>query len=72
MLSSHFGYTDLLVNIETLCFNENRTRTFLGKEKVACTLSYTYLRATFMNRLFSLQEEACAQLSHGYPAIGAI
>ena len=45
---------------------------FLGEEKVEYTRSYTYLGVTFIGHRFSLREAACAQLSHGYAAFGAL
>ena len=45
---------------------------FLGEEKVEYTRSYTYLGVTFIGPRFSLQEAACAQLSRGYAALGAL
>ena len=45
---------------------------FLGEEKVAFTRSYTYLGLTFTGPRFSLEEVACARLSHGYAALGSV
>ena len=36
------------------------------------TRSYTYLGVTFTGPRFSLQEAACARLSRGYAALGAL
>ena len=44
---------------------------FLGEEKVY-TRSYTYLGVTFTGPRFSLREAACARLSRGYVALGAL
>ena len=45
---------------------------FLGEEKVEYTCSYTYLGVTFTGPRFSLREVACARLSRGYAALGAL
>ena len=45
---------------------------FLREEKVEYTRSYTYLGVTFTGPRFSLQEAACARLSRGYAALGAL
>ena len=45
---------------------------FLREEKVAYTHFYTYLGVTFTGPRFSLREANCAQLSHGYAALGAL
>ena len=45
---------------------------FLGEEKVEYTGSYTYLGVTCTSPRFSLREAACARLSRGYAALGAL
>ena len=52
--------------------NKTDPKFFQGEEKVEYTRSYTQLGVTFTWLRFSLQEVACARLSCGYVALGAL
>ena len=52
--------------------NKIITEFFFGEEKEEYARSYTYPGVTFTRPRFSLREAACARLSRGYAALGAL
>ena len=71
-LSINMDKTKVIVFNTTQAWVRRSEPEFLGEEKVEYTPSYTYLGVTFTRPRFSLREAACAQLSRGYAALGAL
>ena len=62
----------MVFNTTQVWVTRSKPEFFLGQEKVEYTCSYTYLGVTFTWPRFTLQEAACARVSRGYAALGAL